>query len=284
MSKESSKTNKPAAVKPKVGGAKSASNPIVLTRPSNKLEAFIKLFGVVLLGFLLFFIGQIAAPLVVVIGLRIAGNDTDQIEALFQDNIAVQLGLTALIAGIITLAIWKLLRWRGHDPRSFLLLNKRPTMSELFEVVLTYGVYFITLLLATFGLAALEYILSPETPLIDLNQSQDLGLATTAGSGLWLVFVMLVIIPPIFEEIFFRGFLYRYLSGFGGKVIGVLLTSILFGIAHLEFGSLNWIAAIDTFIFSIFLIYISHKHQSLYSAILLHAMKNGIAFYVLFLR
>jgi membrane protease YdiL (CAAX protease family) len=59
----------------------------------------------------------------------------------------------------------------------------------------------------------------------------------------------------------------------------------LFAVAHLQFGSgapLLWIAAIDTFVLSLFLIYLKDKTDSLWAPILLHMLKNFIAFMALF--
>jgi membrane protease YdiL (CAAX protease family) len=248
--------------------------PIILSRPTSKLEAFIKILGVAVLGFGLFIIGQLLPVIFILAILGLTGRDQDQITDLLENNSSMQLLVVAAIAVSTTFAVWRLLKWRGHDPKKFLMVDRRPSLSQLGEAVLTYGVYFIVLITASLLVGALTTV--------NVDQAQDLGVAASSGTGLIPIFVMLVILPPIFEEIFFRGFLYKYLSGFGGKYAGYVLTSVIFGAAHLEYGNLNWIAAIDTLIFSGFLIYISQKHQSLYSAMMLHAVKNGIAFYALF--
>ena len=147
----------------------------------------------------------------------------------------------------------------------------------LLDVVMTYGLYFLVLIATTVFLGLFTGV--------NIEQSQDLGIATPESLGSKvIIFALLVIIPPIYEELLFRGFLFNTLKKYGGQILAVILTSVLFGAAHLEYDNLNWIAGIDTLIFSGFLIYISQKHQSLYSAMLLHAIKNTVAFYVLFAR
>ncbi len=88
-----------------------------------------------------------------------------------------------------------------------------------------------------------------------------------------------------------RGFcFYLLLRVWGQTTKGVFLAAfvqaLFFGAAHLEIigdNPLNWIAAIDTFVLSIFLIGILHRTKSLWSAILLHAIKNTVAFVFLFI-
>jgi len=62
-----------------------------------------------------------------------------------------------------------------------------------------------------------------------------------------------------------------------------MVTSLVFGLAHLEFGSggpLVWAAAIDTFLLSIILVYLRERTGALYAGILLHMLNNFIAFFV----
>lgn len=154
----------------------------------------------------------------------------------------------------------------------------------------------------------------------DVEQEQIVGYDGAAGWQLVLAFIGLVIIPPFAEELMFRGFIYQGLknnwknlavviaglvvsplllvlvgpvagSVFGlGTIISLLLakmkpiygaaffTSMLFGLVHLQ-----WNVAIDTFILSFFLIWIFEKTDNLWGSIALHALKNGLAFSLLFL-
>ena len=82
----------------------------------------------------------------------------------------------------------------------------------------------------------------------------------------WLTAVLMA---PVLEEIVFRGFVYTRLKKGLGKLAAVVITSLLFGIAH---GTVIWF--IYTFIFSIVLIWIFEKFQSLTASILLHLAYN----------
>jgi len=77
------------------------------------------------------------------------------------------------------------------------------------------------------------------------------------------------------EEIFFRGFLIEKLSLKNNKHAGVLLSSLLFGLAHLSYGTLYQI--ILPFIIGCILGYTLLKSQNLISVIIPHAMYNTLA-------
>lgn len=128
-------------------------------------------------------------------------------------------------------------------------------------------------------------ILSHFIPALNTSQPQRLGFTGATGvSSLILTFVSLVILPPFVEEIMFRGFLLGSLAKAMPIVVAVLATSGIFAIAHLEIGSgpLVWIAAVDTFILSLFLCYLRIKTGRLYASMGTHALKNMVAFLLLF--
>lgn len=147
-----------------------------------------------------------------------------------------------------------------------------------------------------FGLAAVPayYILyfltvgvvSHFVPSLNVNQQQQIGFTSVHGfAQLSLTFISLVILPPLTEEIMVRGFLYSSLKKAMPTVAAVVVTSAIFASAHLpEGGSAGplYIAALDTFILSLVLIYLREKTGSLWSSITLHAVKNGVAFMALF--
>lgn len=224
---------------------------------------------------LLFFGVQIIVSVIVVLVLSAFGNNEASVNDLISSNNAVQFAFSLIVAAFLISAIFIFLKMVKRKPWRFLKLNKRPRFKQFMEVLLIYGLYFLTLIIAS-------AIVSNATS-VDVSQEQDLGAIATEGWGLLLTFLSLVVLAPIVEEIFFRGFLYRITKSLAGRVVGYIIVSLLFGAAHLEFENLNYIAAIDTLIFSVFLIYVYERHNSLYSSIFLHATKNAIAFTALFL-
>ena len=59
----------------------------------------------------------------------------------------------------------------------------------------------------------------------------------------------------------------------------IIITSLLFALVHFQ-----WNVALDTFALSIVLCLLRLVTKSLWAPILLHAMKNGLAFYLLFIN
>jgi membrane protease YdiL (CAAX protease family) len=119
------------------------------------------------------------------------------------------------------------------------------------------------------------------------NQHQQIGFNSVHGPAqLIMTGISLCILAPIAEEIMFRGFLYTSLKKNMPLVVAAILTSLLFASAHLPEGGAAgpfWIGALDTFILSLFLIFLREKTKNLWASMTLHAFKNGIAFYVLYL-
>jgi membrane protease YdiL (CAAX protease family) len=88
--------------------------------------------------------------------------------------------------------------------------------------------------------------------------------------------LILIIIQPVGEEIFFRGFLLDKFNNLIGEKSAIIITSILFGLAHLSFGNLY--PALLTFIIGLLLAILIVKTNNLYSAITAHILFNIISF------
>lgn len=157
-------------------------------------------------------------------------------------------------------------------------LYGRPKLSDAGHAIVTYFAYMICYLL-------LYRLVEAFVPGVDLEQKQQLGFDAVSSLQLPMVFVSLVILPPIVEEILVRGFVYTGLKSKLPKIAAVLITSTLFAIAHLQAGSsapLLWVAAMDTFLLSVFLIRLRDKTGKLWSPMMLHGLKNLVAFLAIF--
>lgn len=251
-----------------------------------------KILLVVLSALAIFFLAQYGVAILVAVGMSIAGKSQDEIIAVYGDEsywpkafVMFLISAAMVFLTFRTMKLWDVLanRRKNQDKKTktkpknllkkqveFLKLNRRPTAQQIFETFGIYILYVITIVLVGTVVQA--------TGIVNVEQAQDLGVSppTDTSSILAVLFIFLVL-PPISEEILFRGYLYNKVRRYAPIGLSALLTSILFGVAHLEYGNLNWIAAIDTFVFSLYLIFISQKHQSLYSSILLHALKNSLA-------
>ncbi len=157
---------------------------------------------------------------------------------------------------------------------------KRPRWLDPLYGLTAVPAYFVLYLLSV-------GVVSHFVPSLNVNQQQQIGFNNVHGAvQLLLTFISLVVLPPIAEEIMVRGFIYSSLKKAMRILPAALLTSIIFASAHLPEGGAAgplYIAALDTFVLSLVLIYLREKTGSLWASITLHAIKNGIAFTALFL-
>lgn len=139
---------------------------------------------------------------------------------------------------------------------------------------------------AYFALATVALIVLPILLPIDMDKDQFIGFEPGSGGlSLILAFLGLVILPPLAEEIVFRGFLYGTLRSKVSMLWATVITSLVFAALHLlgsASGGLLWVAFADTFILSLVLCYVRDKTSSLWASVIIHALKNGLVFVNLF--
>ncbi|KYK30566.1 MAG: hypothetical protein AYK22_03595 [Thermoplasmatales archaeon SG8-52-3] len=97
----------------------------------------------------------------------------------------------------------------------------------------------------------------------------------------WPVMFFLIAIQPIGEEIYFRGFLFDKLENYAGGPFAVIITAILFGIAHMSYG--KEIPVIMIIIMGLVLGFIVYRTKNLYSAIIAHIVFNVSSFTLAYL-
>jgi uncharacterized protein len=105
---------------------------------------------------------------------------------------------------------------------------------------------------------------------VNTQGEQILQLFGALDSPLWFI-VVGVIVAPVVEELFFRGFLFQGFRQRYGWVNGALLSSAVFAVAHLD-----PVALIPTFILGMLLAYMYHRTDSVWIPILLHVLVNGM--------
>ena len=85
----------------------------------------------------------------------------------------------------------------------------------------------------------------------------------------------LVCIAPLIEEFLFRGFLNNLLRGKVNAFVRMSIVSILFAVGHMPYIH-NWIQFLAYLIGSIVLFLVYERRRSLFDAILLHSLLNGL--------
>ncbi|MDA1060270.1 MAG: type II CAAX endopeptidase family protein [bacterium] len=85
--------------------------------------------------------------------------------------------------------------------------------------------------------------------------------------------VLITVVAPLIEEIFFRGFLLRTISGKIGIVWGSIVAALIFAALHMP-----WQSFIPIFILGIIINRIVINSKSLWPAIVFHMLNNAIVF------
>jgi membrane protease YdiL (CAAX protease family) len=226
-----------------------------------------------------FFASQIIAGIVLYAYGNSKGWTGKVIDAWLSSSVPAQFFYFLMSDALILLSIFAGLKFLGWSWRTIGLI--RPKAVHIVAGVAATLPYYMLYL-------ALVSILIHIFPALNVDQKQEIGFDDVVGhSQLLLTFVSLVILPPLAEEIAMRGFLYSGVRQWFPKIVAALLVSAVFGAAHLaEGGDAGplWIGAIDTFVLSLVLIYLREKTGNLWAGITLHACKNGIAFWLLFVH
>ena len=90
-----------------------------------------------------------------------------------------------------------------------------------------------------------------------------------------VVVVLVTVLAPLGEELFFRGFFFGALRNWRGPWIAALLTGALFGLIHAGSSPLGYLVPLAFFGIGLCLLY--EWTGSLYPPIALHALNNSIA-------
>ena len=191
-------------------------------------------------------------------------------------NIAVLNTVVALICYIVALTIAIGLPWVIFNKRTTLRdigLHRFPSWSEIGLAPIGFVVYMIASMLVMFSIIQL-------IPGFDIKEAQETGFGNITQRYEYVVaFFTLVVLAPVAEEVLFRGYLYGRLKRWAPWIVSALITSVLFGFAHGQ-----WNVGIDTFVMSMIACMLRDICGSLWPAIMLHMIKNGIAYYFLFVN
>ena len=204
-------------------------------------------------------------------------------ETILQSLITV---LVYLLTIIIAVAIPWLLK-KKRTSLSDLGINKLPTWTD---IILTPAGFVVYLILS----ASSIYFLSTFLPWFDNEKVQQIGFSNLNQRYEYLLaFAVLVVLAPIAEELLFRGYLFRKLLKIVPSWLAILSTSLLFALLHIDWslsfqdfnlGIIFCSLVVDTFCLSIILCWLVKMTNNIWPAILLHMLKNSLAFYILFIN
>lgn len=142
-----------------------------------------------------------------------------------------------------------------------------------FKVLQAIGLVLTILVCFYFLSAAALYALQILIPGFDMNQAQTNDFTKNAGSNRNLVLIALVMLPPIFEETIFRGFIFPAFARRTGVIWAAVISSVLFGLAHFQAN-----ISVYTMILGLFLCFLYVRTRSIVPGIIVHMANNYLAF------
>ena len=185
---------------------------------------------------------------------------------------------------VLTLAIVVMVPWwvrRHATSREDVGLTRLPSWMDIGLAPAGFVVY----LLAS---GIVMYLVTTFVPGFNGTEVQEVGFDDLTNRFEYLLaFFTLVIVAPIAEEAIFRGYLYGKLRKRAPLWVGMLVVSILFAALHMNWsdGTLKGLnVAVDVFVLSLVMCSLREVTGSIWAGILLHMMKNGLAFYLLFIN
>ena len=191
-------------------------------------------------------------------------------------GIAVISAVFSAIVYLLSLLIVVGVPWilkRRVTSRKELGLQRLPSWLDIGLAPAGFVVYLV-------GSVILLAVMTTLLPSIDADQVQQNGFENIGQRYEYvLAFATLVLIAPLAEEVLFRGYLYGKIRTKVPIWVAILAVSALFAVVHGQ-----WNVAIDVFALSIVLCILREVTGSIWSGILLHMLKNGVAFYFLFIN
>ena len=177
----------------------------------------------------------------------------------------------ALALGVLILVAKKI--FSAQVTRDSLGLRGLPTWTD---ILLSPVGYIVSLL----GAVAIVYVMQLILPVVNWSETQDVGFNNVISSTDRIItFVALVILAPLMEELIFRGYLYSRLRGKMSALPAIILVSVLFGAMHGQ-----WNVGIVVGVMSVVLCIAREMTGTIYAGILMHMIRNGIAFYMLYIN
>lgn len=134
---------------------------------------------------------------------------------------------------------------------------------------------YIVSIIGSAGLTALFSLM----PWFNASEEQAIGYSKFLfGPERAIAFIGIVVVAPIMEEIIFRGFLYGKLRLKIPKWVACLVTSLAFGLIHMQ-----WNVGISVFSMSVVNCILREITGTIYAGTLVHMINNGVAFYLVFI-
>jgi uncharacterized protein len=174
------------------------------------------------------------------------------------------LAYALIFCPLIAASVWFLPRRHGRGMKELGMQwgNTSRTLSfaglgTLVALIMSYGVFFLVYLI--FYLAAGRGPVSGESE----------NLQEMSGGYLAIILVVVIVLAPVFEELFFRGLFYPALRRRLGPTSAIILNGAIFGILHFQ-----PLFILSLVLVGIVLAYLYEKTDSLAAPIIAHSLYN----------
>jgi hypothetical protein len=104
---------------------------------------------------------------------------------------------------------------------------------------------------------------------------RELGVEESTAAML-AVAVLVAVVAPLAEEVFFRGYFFTALRNWRGMWVAAVITGIVFGVIHAGSSPIGFLVPLAFLGFVLCLLYA--RTGSLYPCIVLHSFNNSVAF------
>jgi membrane protease YdiL (CAAX protease family) len=221
---------------------------------------------------LLFLAAQTLALIVYAI-ITLASNPIDDVfeylSGLASNGLVVSLSsIFSAVVGMLLIVVF--IRIRGNKSVAAYIGLKRVSWKTVLLTLLGFVLVFI-------GISALEALFNMLTGAGSSESVNTSFMTDTYTSAGWLplLWIAVVIFAPVFEEAFFRGFLFVGLERSRIGVVGtILFTSLVWAALHMQYDLVGMATIV---IMGIVLGVIRHRTRSLWPTIIFHSLWNFVA-------
>lgn len=217
-------------------------------------------WGTLFWGFLIFIFYTIVQVVVFLVYSQVVqGGITEELIRKIEYNgtaLSLATFATTILCGLAVLGVIKLKKY--SNLKEYLAINKI-SFSDV-----KYWIFIVIVLII--AMDTLTYALGK--PIV----VEFMTAIYNSTSHYWLLFLALIVAAPIFEELFFRGFLLSGLSATFLRPIGaIIVTSMVWAAIHMQY---DLYGIFSVFVMGIVLATARLKTNSIFTTIIMHAIMN----------
>lgn len=192
-------------------------------------------------------------------------EDTDHMTLLFSNGTILSISLIFNLLAII-LIVFCVIKIRKKQFIDYLQFRH----FSLKNTLIGFGLWIVYLIVSSMVFS-----------LIDSQPMEFLDAYFHSAKPLWLLFLGIVLLAPIYEELLFRGLIWRavseqFLNQQTGAIVASVLSGLLFAGIHLQY-DFHAISAI--FVFALVLGFARYRSGSILLPIAIHIANNGVSMF-----